>query len=77
MKRLPQTLVHNFQFEFLARPQLICSSTMIYYHLPSPRHAWLLVFLFSLYLLCMVVCSCCWFVLFYGGQGIRQLKKLQ
>ena len=23
MKRLPQTLVHNFQFEFLERPQLI------------------------------------------------------
>ena len=23
MKGLPQTLVHNFQFEFLERPQLI------------------------------------------------------
>ena len=30
MKGLPQTLVHNFQFEFLERPQLICTSTMIY-----------------------------------------------
>ena len=81
MKGLPQTLVHNFHFEFLERPQLIpfvrAKVSLCFYDDLLTRQAWLLVFLFSSCWLCVVSSSCC-FVLFYGGQGIRQLsKKLQ
>ena len=68
MKRLPQTLVHNFQFEFLERPQLIpfvrAKVSLCFYDdlLTSPMSSTSLAACVSLF---VILALCCLFLLLF------------
>ena len=68
MKGLPQTLVHNFQFEFLERPQLIpfvrAKVSLCFYDdlLASPKSQTSLVACVSLF---VILALCCFFLLLF------------
>ena len=82
MKGLPQTLVHNFQFEFLERPQLIpfvrAKVSWCFYDdlLTSPKSQTSLaacVFLFVILALCCLFLLLFCFVLWCSGyQAVKQ-----
>ena len=82
MKRLPQTLVHNFQFEFLERPQLIpfvrAKVSLCFYDdlLTSPKSQTSLAACVSLF---VILALCCLFLLLFcfvlwwsGYQAVKQ-----
>ena len=82
MKGLPQTLVHNFQFEFLERPQLIpfvrAKESLCFYDdlLTSPKSQTSLAACVSLF---VILALCCLFLLLFcfvlwwsGCQAVKQ-----
>ena len=82
MKGLPQTLVHNFQFEFLERPQLIpfvrAKVSLCFYDdlLTSPKSQTSLAACVSLF---VILALCCFFLLLFcfvlwwsGYQAVKQ-----
>ena len=68
MKGLPQTLVHNFHFEFLEKPQLIpfvrAKVSLCFYDdlLTSPKSQTSLVACVSLF---VMLALCCFFLLLF------------